>query len=120
MEIAETAALEGRRFDLVLCDAPCSGSGAWRRAPEGKWRLNAAGLSRLVRLQREILDRAARHVRPGGYLAYVTCSLLGAENEAQTEGFVAGTAGLAVQARRRLLPAEGGDGFWVAILKREK
>ena len=67
--------------DAVLVDAPCSGSGTWRRHPEGKWRLTPAELDELCELQRRLLDRAFSLVRPGGKVVYSTCSLLARENE---------------------------------------
>jgi len=73
--------------DLVLVDAPCSGSGTWRRRPEDAWRLEEAEVQRLHTLQVAILDRAAALVKPGGRLAYVTCSMLSAENEATAKAF---------------------------------
>ena len=73
--------------DLVFVDAPCSGSGTWRRHPEGTWRVTADTVQRLARQQRAILDRASALVRPGGRLAYATCSVLAAENEAVATGF---------------------------------
>ncbi len=75
--------------DYVFVDAPCSGSGTWRRHPEAAWRLTPETLERLSRLQARILDRAAQLVRPGGRLAYATCSMLGEENEAPVEAFLA-------------------------------
>jgi 16S rRNA (cytosine967-C5)-methyltransferase len=105
-------------FDLVLADAPCSGSGAWRRSPEGKWRLTPAALSALQETQAGILDRAAGCVAPGGWLAYATCSLLAAENEAQVAAFAARQAGFALQHERRFSPLEGGDGFHLALFRR--
>ena len=75
--------------DLVLVDAPCSGSGTWRRRPEDAWRLDEAEVQRLHRLQVDILARAARLVKPGGRLVYVTCSILTAENEASADAFEA-------------------------------
>ncbi len=68
------------RADLVFVDAPCSGSGTWRRHPEGTWRVNADTVERLARQQRAILSRASALVKPGGRLAYATCSVLAAEN----------------------------------------
>src|SRR5690606_22177379 len=73
--------------DLVLVDAPCSGSGAWRRRPEDAWRLTPEEVERLHGLQGSILERASRLVKPGGRLAYVTCSMLTAENENTAEVF---------------------------------
>jgi 16S rRNA (cytosine967-C5)-methyltransferase len=79
----EAAEVEDLReaADLVFVDAPCSGSGTWRRRPETAWRLTGEEVERLHALQVEILGRAARLVRPGGRLAYITCSVLGRENE---------------------------------------
>ncbi|EPX81844.1 Sun protein [Salipiger mucosus DSM 16094] len=104
--------------DLVLCDAPCSGSGAWRRAPEGKWRLTPARLAELGTIQAGILAEAATLVAPGGTLAYATCSVLAGENGAQIEAFLSAHPGWSEAARRQFLPAEGGDGFFLAQLTR--
>lgn len=106
------------RFGLVLCDAPCSGSGAWRRSPEGKLRLTPERLAELVALQGRILDRAAPLVAPDGVLAHATCSLLEAENGRAVAAFLARTPGWREVSRLRLTPLDGGDGFFVAQLKR--
>jgi len=74
-------------FDIVMIDAPCSGSGVWRRNPETKWRLTPAFLKKQIETQASLLADAARLVRPGGRLAYMTCSVLAAENLAQVETF---------------------------------
>ena len=73
--------------DLVFVDAPCSGAGTWRRRPEAAWRLTQEEVERLHALQVVILDRAARLVRPGGRLAYVTCSVLARENDDSAAAF---------------------------------
>lgn len=75
--------------DLVLIDAPCSGSGTWRRNPETRWRLTPLRLARLVELQAALLDLAVPLVRPGGRIVYAVCSLLGEEGRAQAAGFEA-------------------------------
>ncbi|MEO0671065.1 MAG: RsmB/NOP family class I SAM-dependent RNA methyltransferase [Pseudomonadota bacterium] len=80
-------ALAGR-FDLVFVDAPCSGSGTWRRKPDAKWRLKPKALETRQAEQREVLEIAAPLVQPGGRLAYVTCSLLPEENEDQVSAFL--------------------------------
>ncbi len=80
-------ALESR-MDLVLVDAPCSGTGVWRRRPDAKWRLTPAQLAERVTTQRHLLAKAASLVRPGGHLAYVTCSVLPDENERQIRSFL--------------------------------
>ena len=81
-----TEDLEGSA-DLVFVDAPCSGSGSWRRHPEGTWRLTEETVSRLAAQQRAILAHASRLVRPGGRLLYATCSVLSTENEANADAF---------------------------------
>jgi 16S rRNA (cytosine967-C5)-methyltransferase len=105
-------------YDLVLVDAPCSGSGSWRRAPEGKWRLTPERLAALVQVQAGLLDRAAAMVTLSGHLAYATCALLEAENGAQVDAFLRRTPGWRALSQRRLTPLDGGDGFFVAILAR--
>jgi len=77
------------KADLVFVDAPCSGSGTWRRRPEDAWRLKPDEVERLHALQLRILDQAAQLVRPGGRLVYVTCSMLSRENEATADAFEA-------------------------------
>jgi len=125
-------------FDRVFVDAPCTGTGTWRRNPDAKWRLKPADLAELTALQSEILDSAARLVRPGGRLIYVTCSLLEEENERQVESFLAAHADFTLLpawrvwrdaiggkppekgAMLRLTPARHGtDGFFVAVLERK-
>ena len=75
-------------FDRVLVDAPCTGTGTWRRNPDGRWTLRPEDLAELVPKQAAILDAAARLVKPGGGLIYATCSVLPAENERQIEAFL--------------------------------
>jgi 16S rRNA (cytosine967-C5)-methyltransferase len=76
------------KCDRVLVDAPCTGTGTWRRRPDTKWRLTQKNLDERIGQQRQVLDAAARYVRPGGVLCYVTCSLLPQENQGQTRAFV--------------------------------
>lgn len=75
--------------DLVLVDAPCTGSGTWRRNPDAKWRVRPGALAERIREQAEVLDRAAGLVRPGGRIAYITCSVLPEENDLAVEAFLA-------------------------------
>ena len=97
--IAETRLLDGGReaaaladwagrADAVLVDAPCSGTGTWRRNPESRWRLTPAEVARLAALQQRLFDLAATLVRPGGRLVYVVCSLLDAEGADQVASFL--------------------------------
>ncbi|MEO6395411.1 MAG: RsmB/NOP family class I SAM-dependent RNA methyltransferase [Devosia sp.] len=85
---AEMEALVGK-MDCVLLDAPCTGSGTWRRRPEAKWKLTPEQLALRVGEQQAILEDGARYVRPGGRLLYITCSVLNDENDAQGAGFLA-------------------------------
>ena len=105
-------------FDLVLTDVPCSGTGTWRRAPEAKWTLTPARLAALVATQADILDRAGALVRPGGVLAYMTCSLLEAENGDQIAAYLARAPHYRLDRERRFGPLDGGDGFYLACLRR--
>jgi 16S rRNA (cytosine967-C5)-methyltransferase len=75
-------------YERVLVDAPCSGTGTWRRNPDAKWRLTPKDIEELIELQRRILTSAARLVKPGGRLIYATCSLLPRENQRQIEWFL--------------------------------
>jgi 16S rRNA (cytosine967-C5)-methyltransferase len=74
-------------LDLVLIDAPCTGTGAWRRNPDAKWRIRPGALEQRVKEQAEILDRAVPLLKAGGRIAYITCSVLDEENGAQVRGF---------------------------------
>jgi 16S rRNA (cytosine967-C5)-methyltransferase len=87
----DTSALNalGPRFDVVFIDAPCTGTGAWRRRPDAKWRLRPASLAQRVEEQRALLALAAPLVKPGGRLVYVTCSVLPEENADQLAWFAA-------------------------------
>ena len=81
------------RVDRVLVDAPCTGVGTWRRKPDAKWRLTEDALGRRMQEQVKVLDEAQHFVKPGGFLFYVTCSVLAAENEAQVYAFLERTPG---------------------------
>ena len=102
-----------------MTDVPCSGSGTWRRSPDAKWRIAPADLDRLIALQRDIVEQAARHVRPGGQLAYMTCSLLDAENGVQVDRFVSSHPEFRQERSQTLTPLTASDGFFYAILDRD-
>jgi len=116
--------------DCVLVDAPCSGSGTWRRNPEGRWRLTPDRLDRVVALQAHLLDLAAEFVRPGGRLVYAVCSLLSREGAGQINSFLSRRSSWTMQetglaagrsdgSGRLLTPGhDGTDGFFVARLNR--
>ncbi len=122
-------------FDAVLVDAPCSGSGTWRRNPDTRWRVFGPGLDDLLKTQAEILDRVAKTVKPGGRLVYATCSLFPQENEDQVTGFLARNPDFEILPLEQAWP-EGSvspcagpymtltplqhntDGFFAAVLRR--
>lgn len=128
------------RMDLVLVDAPCTGTGTWRRRPDAKWRLSPEQLAARVAEQAAILDDAVHHVRPGGRLAYITCSLLPAENKgtiaafrarhpdfapvdhtalfAQTFAGAEPVAGVGTEAIWLSPASAGTDGFFLSVLRR--
>jgi 16S rRNA (cytosine967-C5)-methyltransferase len=116
--------------DLVLVDAPCSGSGTWRRNPEGRWRLTPERLDRVIALQERLLDIAAELAKPGGRLVYAVCSLLSREGAGQIDRFLERHSswireeapipgGRSDGAGRLLTPGyDRTDGFFVARLLR--
>jgi 16S rRNA (cytosine967-C5)-methyltransferase len=130
------------KVDLVLIDAPCSGSGVWRRRPDAKWRLSPAMLEARRGEQKAVLEEGASLVKPGGRLAYITCSVLPSENRDQVETFLAGHPQFKLIAWpelwQRALPGNtpvpsadgsgetllmtprdhGTDGFFVAVMQR--
>ncbi len=131
------------KADLVLIDAPCTGTGAWRRNPDAKWRVRPGALAERLKDQIETLDRAVPLVKPGGRIAYVTCSVLDDENGAQVRAFLVRHPEFAIVPpseaanalgeraflfrRAALLSAEGllmtprrtdTDGFFVSVLRR--
>ena len=124
-EAAQLADLEDQ-CDVVLVDAPCSGSGTWRRNPEGRWRLRAERLDRLTVLQAHLLNLAEPLVKPGGALVYATCSIIRAEGADQARNFLGRHSSWLVQEApfaggradgpgRLLTPAhDATDGFFVA------
>ncbi|MEO9573682.1 MAG: RsmB/NOP family class I SAM-dependent RNA methyltransferase [Tateyamaria sp.] len=107
-----------RTFDLVFCDAPCSGSGTWRRAPEAKWALTPEKLQDLMGMQAQVLDAAQDHVAPDGQLIYATCSVLNEENEGQVDAFLGRFPQWQVTHLQRWDVDDWGDGFFVAHLVR--
>ena len=120
------------RMDLVMVDAPCSGSGTWRRKPDAKWRLTGKSLEKRLEDQRAALALAAPLVRRGGMLAYITCSVLPCENADQADWFLQDYPGFEPASLPRVLPEQGPetqrlqltprrhgcDGFFIALFRR--
>ena len=111
--------LKKSHYGLVFCDVPCSGSGSWRRDPEGKWSLTLQDYERLLSLQKNILATASQLVKPNGNLVYATCSILKDENKAQIQKFIDKTNDWALKKEKFNIPSELGDGFYFSILKRK-
>ncbi|MEP2472786.1 MAG: RsmB/NOP family class I SAM-dependent RNA methyltransferase, partial [Paracoccaceae bacterium] len=107
------------QFDTVLIDAPCSGSGSWRRDPQGKWALTPDRLGEIVDLQQEILDLACMLVKPHGHLVYATCSLLDRENERQVKEFLARNTHFSTIDEQQFTPVSDSDGFYCAVLRKD-
>ncbi len=130
-------------FDCVVIDAPCSGSGSWRRKPDAKWRLTQKQLDQRLKDQRQVLEKGFNLVKPGGRLTYITCSVLPEENTAQVEAFLARHADMKIipyaeqwvkaiggdapvsadgsDQTLLLTPAQHGtDGFFVAVMRRSE
>jgi 16S rRNA (cytosine967-C5)-methyltransferase len=145
MPAGDEAALAtlGPRFDVVLVDAPCTGSGVWRRRPDAKWRVKPANLKERQAEQQRVLELGGGLVKPGGRLVYVTCSMLPEENTDTVAAFVKASDNFAIEpfaeSWRRALPGEpppsadgrtdtlllsparhGTDGFFVATLARAR
>jgi 16S rRNA (cytosine967-C5)-methyltransferase len=122
---------QGGKFDVVLVDAPCTGTGTWRRNPDARLRLSETDLAELVVKQAGILDEAQRLVKPGGALIYATCSLLAAENQDQVTAFRTRHPAYRIAPVGEALPAylrgdylqlsparDGTDGFFACRLER--
>jgi len=131
--------------DLIVIDAPCSGTGTWRRNPDAKWRMRPGALEVRLKDQAEVLDRAASMVKPGGRIAYITCSVLVPENGEQVRAFVERHGEFSVRPRAESVAVlgdkaeqfahaalqtpegwlmtsrrTGTDGFFVSIMVRQK
>ncbi|SLN14798.1 RsmB/NOP family class I SAM-dependent RNA methyltransferase [Pseudooctadecabacter jejudonensis] len=105
-------------FDGVFCDAPCSGCGTWRRTPEAKWALTPERLMTLTQMQDDVLTNAAPLVARGGQLIYATCSVFTIENDARVAAFLDRSPEFTKVSHQHIAPHSGGDGFFVAVLKR--
>jgi 16S rRNA (cytosine967-C5)-methyltransferase len=99
------------KFDRILIDAPCSGTGTLAHNPEIKWRLKPGDLAEFQVRQRQMIERALPHLAPGGLMVYSTCSLEREENENAIEGFPV------VRSQLRLPGREPGDGFFAAVIR---
>ena len=106
-------------FDHVVVDAPCSGTGTWRRCPDARWKLSFDQLSRLTQTQASILDTAVPFVKDGGYLSYMTCSLTYPENEGQADAFLTRHPDFKCVKQKQFSPAQTNtDGLFIAVFQK--
>ena len=105
-------------YDLVIADVPCSGSGSWRRNPDGKWKLTQQSLEDLLETQAFIISSLTNTVSKGGHLAFITCSLFKCENENQVAHFLEQHPEWESRKEMRLSLIDGGDGFYMNLLSR--
>ena len=111
------------KADRVLLDAPCSGLGVIRRNPDSKWKLEPQFLERIKGVQADILRDYSKMVKPGGKMVYATCSILPEENTEQVQQFLTSTAGQdfeLVKEQNIYASAQGNDGFYMALMKRNQ
>jgi 16S rRNA (cytosine967-C5)-methyltransferase len=115
---------DGRAFDRILADVPCTASGVVRRHPDAKWLRRESDIAQFARIQGEILDALWRVLAPGGKLLYATCSLFPEENGRQVAAFAARQEDcmrlpVAGAPELQLLPNEEHDGFYYALLEKQ-
>jgi len=109
-----------KRYDLVVLDVPCSGSGSWRRGPDAKWKITPERLDELTDIQAGILKNATGLVTKTGVIAYMTCSVFERENTVQIERFLRENAGWNTTYQRQFNLSDGSDGFYVNVLIKEQ
>ncbi|MDB4955065.1 MAG: sun protein [Myxococcales bacterium] len=117
-DLLDPTAQIGDAYDLIILDAPCTGLGVLRRHPDAKWRLKPTDITRLAKLQSQLLDSVVRRLAPGGSLVYSVCTFTRAEGPEQIRSLVA-RSGLTLAAEHRTWPPEA-DGFYVARLERPR
>ncbi len=106
------------KADRLLLDVPCSGLGVIKRNPDAKWKLNAEFIERTKELQQKILSEYSVMTKKGGQLVYSTCSVLPSENRKQVDTFLANNKNFELVKDKTILPSEGFDGFYMALIKR--
>ena len=104
--------------DRLLLDVPCSGLGVIKRNPDAKWKLDLAFIDRTKAIQKQILNDYSIMIKKGGYLVYSTCSILPSENREQVDGFLEKNKNFVFVKEKSILPSEGFDGFYMALIKR--
>lgn len=107
------------KADKLLLDVPCSGTGVIKRNPDTKWKLSAESIASTKTTQATILHNYVKMLKKGGRLVYSTCSILPSENKAQVDSFLREHADYTLEKEKTILPHEGFDGFYMAMLKRK-
>ncbi|MDR2902394.1 MAG: RsmB/NOP family class I SAM-dependent RNA methyltransferase [Lactobacillales bacterium] len=106
-------------FSHVVVDAPCSGTGTWRRCPDAKWKMTPTHLAHLLKTQEEVLQKAAAYVKPGGKISYMTCSLLSVENKKQVEKFLQKNTEFVIVNEKQFSPAiTETDGLYICTMQK--
>ena len=108
-----------RSFDYIIADVPCSGSGAWRRNPQQKWRITPGSLNKILTMQTVILDEAKDFLKKNGYIYYITCSLLKIENEEVIQKFLVDNKYFRLVNKKNVTIDNYGDGFFCAVLQKK-
>ena len=106
------------QFDSVFCDIPCSGSGAWRRSPEEKWKLTQKKILEYQKLQRDILIKAESLVKVGGAFSMITCSIFTSENQDQRDFLLKKFKNLSVMTEVQHFPTNNNDGLYIVVFKK--
>lgn len=105
-------------YNKIIIDAPCSGSGSWRRDPEGKWRLDEDILDNYVKTQKELILKGLKLLAPRGQILYITCSILDIENDKLIDDLISSVLSLKLVRSISLVPSSKSDGFYGAVLEK--
>jgi len=108
------------KADRLLIDAPCSGLGVLKRNPDSKWKIDADFIERIKKEQQQILQDYSKILKKGGKMIYATCSILPSENNLQVEEFLKNNPDFKLLKDEKIMPSEGYDGFYMALMEREK
>ena len=108
------------KADRLLIDAPCSGLGVLKRNPDSKWKIDQAFIDRIIGEQKQILNDYAKMVKKGGKMIYATCSILPSENNLQVADFLKNNEDFFLVEEQKIMPSEGYDGFYMALIERKK
>lgn len=109
---------QNEKFDMILIDAPCSGTGTFGRLPVQKYFLKPADIKKYDDTQKELIEKASKKLKSRGYLIYSTCSILNRENSAQVYGFLERNASFVLVHKQQILPTQSHDGLFVALMQK--